>query len=122
MAAIAAAVFWGVKALVIWAAGGLDESSLESPLFGLGLVAIVIAYAALGLAVVRGRAVLVKVAAVLAAAAVGVAVALACDAIADAVLPSSTGWVEEEAGLWLSAAVTVAAVWWLRMRERPAAA
>jgi hypothetical protein len=54
-AAVAAALLWTAKAIAIWTAGGLDESPLESPLFVLGLLAIVIAYIALGVAAARGR-------------------------------------------------------------------
>ena len=46
---MAAALAWALKALVIWNAGGLDESSLEAPLFVLGLVAILISAAALAI-------------------------------------------------------------------------
>ena len=38
LAAVASAVAWGLKAVAIGIAGGLDESPLESPLFVLGLV------------------------------------------------------------------------------------
>jgi hypothetical protein len=114
-AAVAAAVIWAIKALMIWAAGGLDESPLEAPLFVLGLVAISAAVAALGVAFARGRRPVVKAAAALAGLAAGVGVAIVCDTLADAVLPSSAGWVEEEAGLWLAAAFVVAvSLWWLR--------
>jgi hypothetical protein len=119
-AAIAAAVFWGVKALVIWAAGGLDESPLESPLFVLGLLATVAACVALGVAVARGRSVGVRVAGGVLGVVAGVGVALLSDALADVVLPSSAGWVEEEAGLWLGAAVVLGAVLaWTRARPEP---
>lgn len=38
--------------------------------------------------------------------------------IAKPLLPDSTGWVEEEAGLWVSAALVAAVVlWWNRRGE-----
>ena len=123
IAALAAAGLWAVKALVIWNAGGLDKSALESPLFLLGLVATVIAYAALGLVASGGRSVILRVVAVVVAVAAGVVVAGLSALLAAAVLPSSAGWVEEEAGLWIAAAVTVAvSLWLLRAREHPVAA
>ena len=42
IAAVAAALLWATKAVVIGIAGGLGESPLESPLFGLGLLAFVV--------------------------------------------------------------------------------
>ena len=117
-AAVAAALLWGAKAVAIWIAGGLDESPVESPLFVLGLLAIVIAYIALGVAAARGRSRLVATLAGVGGFVVGVAVALVADALAGAVLPDSAGWVQEEGGLWLSAALTViVAVGWLLLRE-----
>jgi hypothetical protein len=119
-AAIAAAVIWGVKALVIWAAGGLDESPLESPLFVLGLLAIVVACVALGVAAAGGGFAM-KVGGGVAGLGLGLLFLSLCDALADAVLPSSTGWVEEEAGLWFTAAVVLAvALAWIGRRERAA--
>ena len=118
VAAVAAALLWAAKAIAIWIAGGLDESPLESPLFVLGLLAIVIAYIALGVAAARGRSTLVGVLAGVGGLLVGVAVALVADALAGAVLPDSAGWVQEEAGLWLAAGLTViVAVGWLLFRE-----
>ena len=46
LAAIASVVAWRLKAVAIAIAGGLDKSPLESPLFVLGLVAIVVAHLA----------------------------------------------------------------------------
>jgi hypothetical protein len=114
VAAVAAALLWAAKAIAIWIAGGLDESPLESPLFVLGLLAIVIAYVALGVALAQGRSTLVAILAGVGGFVVGAAVALVSDALARAMLPDSTGWVEGEAGLWLSAGLTVMfALGWL---------
>ena len=124
IAAVAALVLWLLKALAIWNAGGLDESSLESPLFVAGLLAIVIAGAAFGAALTEGRTLEVRVAA--AAAGLFVTAALGIliqNAIVAPLLPESTGWVEEEAGLWVSAALLLAVVlWWTSRRSSNTAA
>jgi hypothetical protein len=120
VAAVAAVVLWLLKALVIWNAGGLDESSLESPLFVAGLVALVVGGAAFGAAVTEGRPLAVRAAA--AAAGVVAAAALSIliqNAIVKPLLPASTGWVEEEAGLWVSAALVAAVVLWWNSRRGP---
>jgi hypothetical protein len=124
IAAVAAVVLWLAKALAIWSAGGLDKSSLESPLFVAGLVALVVASAAFGAALTEGRTPAVRV---VAAAAVSVATAalsiLIQNGIVKPLLPESTGWVEEEAGLWVSAALVAAVVvWWTTRRGRAIAA
>jgi hypothetical protein len=80
----------------------------------------VAACVALGVAVARGRSVGVRVAGGVLGVVAGVGVALLSDALADVVLPSSAGWVEEEAGLWLGAAVVLGAVLaWTRARPEP---
>ena len=107
-AAFATVLIWGVKALAIWNAGGLDESSLESPLFALGLVAIALAFAALGVAATRGRPNWIRVAAAVAALVVGLALLLLVEALVRGLVPASAGWVEEEAGLWVAALLTSA--------------
>ena len=120
-AAVATVVIWGLKALAIWAAGGLGESPFEGPLFFLGLLALLVTGASLGVALTRGRPTPVRVGAgvvgLLAAGAVG---SLA-DAVAGAVVPESAGWVEAEAGLWLTALVFLALAF-LLLRPRPAPA
>ena len=73
LAAAASVVAWGLKAVAIGVAGGLDQSPLEGPLYLLGLVSIVVAFAALGVAVAGNRAVIVTII----GAVVGVLVGLA---------------------------------------------
>ena len=106
-------VAWGAKAVAIWVAGGLDESPLESPLFLIGLVALVVAFVALGVSMARGRAMGVKVIGGAVGILIGVALSWLASFLAGAVIPDSAGWVQEEAGLWFSAllAVGVTAAW-----------
>ncbi len=88
-------------------------SPLESPLFLLGLVALVVAFVALGVSMARGRALGVKVIGGAVGILIGVALSLLASFLAGAVIPESAGWVQEEAGLWFSAllAVGVTAAW-----------
>jgi len=108
LAAAAAALAWALKALVIWNAGGLDESSLEAPLFVLGLVAILISAAALAIVWAAPRPLWQLVAAGVAGIVAGFVVGLALGNLLAALLPESAGWVREEAGLWLTAAAVLA--------------
>jgi hypothetical protein len=114
-AAIATAVVWTVKAIAIWEAGGLNQTSLEDLGWAVGSLLFLVAWAALGLACTAGRALWVRVAAAVGAVVVGFVLFLALDGAAD-VLPDSTGWVQEEAGLWAAAAVTLGVAWWQRGR------
>lgn len=116
LAAIAAVVAWALKAVAIGVAGGLDKSPLESPLFGLGLVAIVVAFASLGVALARERSLAYKVGGGVVGVLIGVALSVLASTIAAAAIPDSAGWVQEEAGLWVSAllALGVTAVWHTR--------
>lgn len=109
-AALAALAAWVLKAVAIGVAGGLDESPLEAPLFVLGLVAFLLAVGAFGVALAGGRPLWLRALAGAAGALVGAAVLLAIQSIVTAVLPSSTGWVEVEAGLWISAALAAAVI------------
>ena len=108
LAAVTAAVLWGAKALAIWVAGGLDKSPLEGPLFLLGLAAALTAGGAIGAALTSARPTGLRVAAAVAGVVAGAVVGALADVLSRAVLPDSTGWVEAEAGLWLSALVLVA--------------
>ena len=113
--AIATAIVWALKALAIWEAGGLGETSLEDVGWGLGTLAFLFTWAALGFAFASGRAVWLRVVTAAAGVVVGLVLFLALDGAAD-VLPESTGWVHEEAGLWAVALVTLAVAWWQRRR------
>lgn len=106
-AAAGAAGAWGLKGAAIAVAGGLGESPLETPLFLLGLLAILVALVALGLAAVPGRWTGgPKLAAVAGVVLGGIAASLLLQALLGALLPD--GWAQGEAGLWVSAAVVTA--------------
>ncbi|CAA9405070.1 MAG: hypothetical protein AVDCRST_MAG75-2379 [uncultured Propionibacteriaceae bacterium] len=121
LAAIGAVVAWGLKAVAIGFAGGLDKSPLESPLFGVGLVAIVVALASLGVAVAGNRPLAVKVIAGVVGVLIGVALSALASYVAAAVIPESAGWVQEEAGLWFSALLALGATgYWHLQRARTA--
>lgn len=113
VAAIVSVVAWGLKAVAIGVAGGLDESPLESPLFVLGLVAIVVAFASLGVAVARERPLAFKVIGGVVGVLIGFGLSMLASVVAAAVIPDSAGWVQAEAGLWFSAllALGVTASW-----------
>jgi hypothetical protein len=118
LAAVTAAVGWGLKAVAIGVAGGLDRSPFEGPLFFLGLLSIVVAFVALGVSVAGSRPVAVKVAGAVAGLIAGVALAMLSDAVAGALVPESAGWVAEEAGLWVAAALAVViTLTWYRRGE-----
>jgi hypothetical protein len=86
------------------------------PLFVLGLVAIVVVFASLGVALARERPLAFKVIGGLVGVVIGFALSTLASAVAAAAIPDSAGWVQEEAGLWLSAllAFGVAAFWHTR--------
>jgi hypothetical protein len=114
-----AVVAWGVKALAIWNAGGLDKSRLESPLFAVGLILIVLAYAALGLAFTAGRELWLRVTGLIVGIVVGTGLFLLVEEVVGTLVPDSAGWVQEEAGLWVGSALTAALVLgWLASGER----
>ena len=114
-AAIATAVAWALKALAIWEAGGLGKTSLEDVGWAVGTLLFLVTWATLGFAFADGRAVWLRVTAAAVGVVLGFALFIALDGAAD-VLPESTGWVHEEAGLWAVALVTLAVAWWQRRR------
>ena len=113
LAAIVSVVAWALKAVAIGVAGGLDESPFESPLFVLGLVAIVVAFASLGVAGASDRTVVFKVIGGVVGVLIGFGLSMLASVVAAAVVPDSAGWVQAEAGLWFSAllALGVTASW-----------
>lgn len=118
-AAVAAAGSWGLKALVIGLAGGLDRSPLEGPFFFLGLVLLVVAFAAAGIAATAGRPRPVRILGAVGAVLVGVAASLLVETGVGALVPESAGWVKEEAGLWATSVLTAALLLlWVTARER----
>jgi drug/metabolite transporter (DMT)-like permease len=94
VAAIVSVVAWGLKAVAIGVAGGLDESPLESPLFVFGLVAIVVAFASLGVAVARERPLAFKVIGGVVGVLIGFGLSMLASVVAAAVIPDSAGWVQ----------------------------
>lgn len=117
LAAFAAVVAWALKAVAIGVAGGLDESPLEGPLFVLGLIAVVVAFAALGVAVMAGRARVLKVVAAVVGVLVGLALTMLTSVVAESAIPDAAGWVQAEAGLWFTALVALGATLFWRTRQ-----
>jgi hypothetical protein len=109
-----------MKGVAIAIAGGLDKSALESPLFIVGLVAMIVAAGAFGAALATRRPAWLRALAVIVAVPLGAAIALGVQALIKALLPDSAGWVEEEAGLWVSALLIAAVIlaWLQRSSER----
>ena len=101
LAAIGAVVAWAAKGVAIAVAGGLDESPLEAPLFLVGMLLLTIALAAFGVAVTVGRPTWLRALAAVGAVVVGVMVTIVVQEALKSILPDSTDWVQEEAGLWL---------------------
>ena len=119
VSAIAAVVAWALKGVAIGAAGGLDKSAFESPLFAIGMVALVVAVAAFGVAVTAGRPAWQRALAGIAAVVIGVVGTILIQTVIDALLPDSAGWVQEEAGLWASSLLAAVLIFlWLRRRQR----
>lgn len=116
---VGAVVAWGVKALVIGLAGGLDKSPLEGPLFILGLVLYVLGLVAIGLAVTAGRTVVVRILGGVAAVVAGFAAFLVIDTIIAGMAPDvDPHWAWAEAQLWISSVAT--AILWFALRNRAA--
>lgn len=121
LAAVVSVVAWGLKAVAIGAAGGLDRSPFEGPLYLLGLIAIVVAFAALGVAVAGQRSVIVRAVGAVLGVLVGFGLSMLSSVAATALVPDSAGWVQAEAGLWFSAllALGLTTYWHLgRVRHR----
>lgn len=62
--------------MAIWSAGGLDRSALEGPLFALGLVSLLVTFAALGVHIAGSRPLWQRVIGGVAAVVIGVLVFL----------------------------------------------
>ncbi len=102
VAAILAVITWCLKGVAIGVAGGLDESPLEAPLFVIGMLLLTIALAAFGVAATAGRPAWLRALAVVGAIVVGVLATILIQDAVKAILPDSTDWVQEEAGLWIA--------------------
>lgn len=107
--------------MAIWNAGGLDRSPLEGPLFALGLVSLLITFAALGVHVARSRPVWQRVIGGVAAVVAGMLIFLAVEEAAGSLVADSAGWVREEVGLW-AAGILVLVLTVLLTRPRPGSA
>lgn len=107
MAAAGAVVLWGLKALAIWTAGGLDQSPLEGPLFILGALSLAVAFVAIGVVVVGAESAVMRVVGGVAGLIVGVVIFALIEEPVGGMVPESAGWVREEAGLWVVAIVTL---------------
>jgi hypothetical protein len=114
--AIATAAVWTFKALVIWEAGGLDRTDLEDLGWAVGTLLFLITWACLGVAFTSGRPIWLRVAGGVGGVVLGFVLFALLDGAADA-LPDWSGWVQEEAGLWAVALVTLAVAWWQRRRS-----
>ena len=118
-AAVAAAGSWGLKALVIGLAGGLDRSPLEGPFFFVGLVLLLVAFVAAGVAATTGRPRPVRILGGIGGALVGAVAFFLVETGVGALVPESAGWVKEEAGLWaISVLTAVALLLWVTAQER----
>jgi len=107
VAAVATAVFWGAKAVAIWSAGGLDQSALEGPLFVLGLISLVVAFAALGAHLARARPLWQRVVAAILVVLIGGVIFLFVEDASGSLVGEAAGWVQEEIGLWVAALLTL---------------
>lgn len=108
-AALAAAAAWTAKGIAIGVAGGLDKSPFEAPLFFAGLLLLVVALVALGVAVTPGARTGVRVAAGLGTFVVGLAFTLTIDGLVGAFHAPGVErhWVWTEFNLWVAAVVVV---------------
>lgn len=106
-AAVTSLVAWIAKAVAIGVAGGHDLSSLESPLFLVGLAAQVVAVVALVLAFTRGLHAVVRVAAVVAALVAVMAAVTLIDEVIQRVQPADPSWIWVEINLWVMASLVL---------------
>ncbi len=120
-AAVAAATLWAAKSAAIGAAGGLDKSPLEGPLFLAGLASFVVAVIALGFALTPRARTWVRMAAGTGAFLLGFAATTAVNAGVEAVRPLSADrtWVWAEVNLWVAAVVVLAITVSLNRSRRP---
>jgi hypothetical protein len=110
--ALLALALWLAKGVAIWAAGGLDQSALEAPLFFAGLLTYAAGAFALGFALLGDRSLFLRAGAAVLTLVAALLLISILQAVLRAVLPESAGWVTEEAGLWASAALLVAVTQW----------
>lgn len=126
IAAVVAASGWTAKSIAIGLAGGNDLSPLEGPLFLVGLIALLVAAASLGVALTRDQPLWLRAAAGLVGPLLGFAAAMAIDSLVGVIRGPSEGrhWVWVELNLWVIGLATLVLAVRLARRadERPAQA
>ena len=119
-ATVGAVLAWGLKALAIGIAGGLDKSPIEGPLFFLGLVLFLVGVVAIALALTDGRSVGVRVLGVVVTVVVLFVVWMVVDTVVASLAPAQDPhWAWAEAQLWIVSVAT--ALGWYAWRSRSAA-
>ena len=113
LAATAAAVLWAAKATAISVAGGLDRSSLESPLFIAGLACFVVGVLALGLSLASRARPPLRVLAALGMVVLGVGYAAALSMTVDGLVAptASRHWAWAEISLWVGGLTLLLVTW-----------
>lgn len=106
-AASAAATFWTIKTFAIAAAGGLDKSPIEGPMFLAGLVSFVIAAVAIGVALTPATRTWLRAVGGIGAFAAGFGFTMAVDAVVELFHADGVErhWVWVEFNLWVAALV-----------------
>jgi hypothetical protein len=100
LAAVAAAMSWALRGVVIAIAGGLGRSPLEGPLFVAGLVLFAIGSAAVGVELAGDQRTAVRAAGAVGGLALGAVVYWVVSTVVGALVPGRFGWVQDESGLW----------------------
>jgi hypothetical protein len=100
LAAVAAALIWALRGVVIAIAGGLGRSPLEGPLFVAGLVLFAIGSTAVGVELAGDTRTAVRAAGAVGGLALGAVVYWVVSTVVGALVPGRFGWVQAESGLW----------------------
>jgi hypothetical protein len=117
VAALATVALWTAKAIAIAVAGGLGKSPLESPLFLLGLLALVVATVLTGAAFFAHRSFGWRIlGAVMAIVVVSVVGTLASVVVA-ALQPAHPQWYWGEINLWVIMFLVLGGALFVRSRE-----
>lgn len=120
IASSAAVALWACKSVAIGTAGGLGESPAEGPFFFAGLLAAVVASAALGVSLLADRGRAARVAGGVLGPVLGMAGGAAVDAVVGVFQPVTEDrpWVWSELSLWVLAVALLAAALAHRSRSR----
>jgi hypothetical protein len=119
LAAVAAAMSWALRGVVIAIAGGLGRSPLEGLLFVTGLVLFAIGSAAVGVELAGDQRTAVRTAGAVGGLALGAVVYWVVDTVVGALVPARFGWVQDEAGLWAVGLLSCAVLGlWLARQEQ----